>query len=743
MKILSGLFFLLTINSLSAQVSFIKEFPAFLDSIAYLNAVSWVDVDNDNDLDVCVSGSKGTFPDFICANEIFVNEGNGVFSKTGLINSQQKNAMRHGWADFDNDGDLDVYIGATWNSNGINELWVNNGGTSFTSNSTTGSTPNIPQPYEGTISWADYNNDGWADLYIVRWNDLKNRLFKNNGNGSFTEITNGQVVNDLAWSSGAFWGDYDNDRDQDLYVVNYQKGASSPGVNDLFRNNGDGSFTKITGAGTVVTDAQNSRSANWADVDNDGFLDLFVCNQFGQDILHRNLGNGTFDAKFIGPANHTSWSSNWGDYDNDGDQDLITIGFWGADSQFWQNDGKGNLTNITSSFPEIFPTTTNGSNSNGIIFVDENIDGWLDIHITQPGPESEDFFFRNLGSGCKSWLEIKLTGTISNRAAIGATIRAKTIVQGQAIWQMRQVSSQTSATGQNPIWQHFGFDNAQIIDSLIVEWPSGKNCIFTQFIPNKLVEISEECEVEILKTGQSPKGTFNEVLLCYPAEDTLLKPPSGAGGVWSSDCIGCIDTNGIFKASDLGAGAYLLFYKNGGLCGTVDTIALAIIGPPILTVSNDTSVTKGSEVNLSAKGALNIVWEPSMGLSCNFCSNPFFTADTTTTFIVTGINSIGCQSKDSIKITVLPEFVFEIPNTFTPNGDGRNDLFKPVFKGKIFSEFSLTIYNRWGQEVFSTTQPDEAWKGENAPSDVYVYILDYKLMNGAAGKKKGDITLIR
>ncbi len=732
-----------TAGSLAAQVTFKKELPAFLDSTAYLNGVSWVDVDNDNDLDVCVTGSRGNFPDFVCANSIYINQGNGMYTNTGLINSQQKNAMRHGWADIDNDGDLDIYIGATWNSNGINELWLNNGGASFTSITSSGSTPNVAQPYEGTVSWADYNNDGWADLFIVRWNDLKNRLFKNNGNGSFTEITTGQLVNDQAWTSGAFWGDFDNDRDQDLYVVNYQKGATAPGVNDLFRNNGDGSFTKVTGAGPVISDAQNSRSANWVDTDNDGLLDLFVCNQFGQDLLHRNLGNGTFDSKPLGPANHTSWSSNWGDIDNDGDQDLITIGFWGYDSQFWLNDGKGNFTDITSSFPEIFPTVTNGSNSNGVVLVDTDIDGWLDIHITQPGPDAADYFYRNQGDKCKSWLEIKLIGTASNSAAIGATIRAKSLINGQSVWQMRQVSAQTSATGQNPLWQHFGFDDAQSIDSLIVEWPSGKTCIFTQVQPNSLFEISEDCEVKILKAVPTKKGTYNTIELCFPSNDTLLNPPSGPGGIWSSDCIGCIDSNGVFKPSVTGMGTVLLLYKNGGLCGTVDTFGIGIIGPPLLTVDGDTTVLKGNQVQLSAQGAFNIYWEPSIGLSCNACTNPIFTADTTTTFIITGINSIGCQSKDSVRVIVLPELGFEIPNTFTPNDDGRNDLFKAVFKGNIFVEYSLVIYNRWGKEVFSSVQPNEGWDGENSPSDVYVYLLKFELLNGISGQKKGDVTLLR
>jgi len=113
-------------QSASAQVTF-QQIPglAFFDSQGYLNGVSWVDVDNDDDLDVCVTGSGGTFPNFTNISAIYLNNGNETFTNTGLLNSVQKNAFRHGWADYNNDGNLDLYIGATWNSNGINELWTN------------------------------------------------------------------------------------------------------------------------------------------------------------------------------------------------------------------------------------------------------------------------------------------------------------------------------------------------------------------------------------------------------------------------------------------------------------------------------------------------------------------------------------------------------------------------------------------------------------------------------------------
>ncbi len=731
-----------------SQVTF-KQIPglSFFDSQGYLNGVSWVDVDNDDDLDVCVTGSGGSFPNFTNISAIFMNNGNGTFTNTGLFNSSQKNPMRHGWADYDNDNDLDLYVGATWNNNGINQLWKNNNAINFGLTPNSGSTPNNSQPYEGTVSWADYNNDGWADLFLPRWNNLKNVLYKNNGNSTFTEITTGSIVNDLAWTSGAFWGDFDNDRDQDLFVVNYQIGASAPGNNDLYRNNGDGTFTKLTNAGQVVTIKQNGRSANWIDVNNDGFLDLFVCNQFGQDLLHVNNGDGTFTTQFIGTTNHTSWSSNWGDYDNDGDQDLVTIGFFGSDSRFWENDGHGNLSDATAKHANIFPTETNGSNSNGIVWVDYNRDGWLDLHITQPDM-SPDRFYENEKTNCRSWIEIKCLGLQSNHAAIGTTIRAKASIGGNPVWQMRQISAQTAATGTNPMLQHFGFDDAGVIDSLVIEWPSGNTCVFTQVPVNQIIDIREDCSFRVTLAAPHLPGSVRRDTFCLPlAGPVKIIPDSPAGGTWKASCGTCIDSAGFFSADSLAAGDYLLQYHQGSICtATLDTIWITLLAQPNLAVSADTTVNEGEKVLLLASGAATYQWPTNSHLSCTNCPDPIFTADTTTVFAVTGQDIYGCPATpDSVTVTVLPEPTFKMPNAFTPNGDGSNDVFGPAFKGEIFAEYHLQIFSRWGEKVYESNS--QGWNGTQngtaLPSDVYVYVFDFRLVNGSSGQEKGDVTLLR
>ncbi|MEK7255958.1 MAG: gliding motility-associated C-terminal domain-containing protein, partial [Bacteroidota bacterium] len=168
---------------------------------------------------------------------------------------------------------------------------------------------------------------------------------------------------------------------------------------------------------------------------------------------------------------------------------------------------------------------------------------------------------------------------------------------------------------------------------------------------------------------------------------------------------------------------------------------------PTIETSGDTTVFAGTAPTLHATGAESFTWEPSGKLDCPTCADPVFPADTTTTFQVTGTSEFGCESIDSLTVTVLPAPVFQSPNIFTPNSDGVNDSFNPVFQGDIFQQFRLRIFIRWGDLVFETSDPDTGWNGEQdgepAPSDVYVYVLNYRLINEMEGTESGDVTLAR
>ena len=264
---------------------------------------AWGDYDNDGDLDIVAVGTYQP-------HALFRNNGDGTFANTaaqaGIADP------RGGWgslfADYDNDGYLDLYITrGGWSGAAENTLYHNNGDGTFTDVTHTAGVSDPQSSF--CAAWADYNNDGYIDLYVadgVIGDGAANVLYHNNGDGTFTNTADVAGVADTGNSLGTTWGDYDKDGHIDLHVVNY--GQS----NVLYRNNGDGTFTDVTpttGMNLPVTDAFVTF---FLDVDNDADLDIFISNSgsfqafiAGQitgaaphdsdrQVLYRNNGDGNF-----------------------------------------------------------------------------------------------------------------------------------------------------------------------------------------------------------------------------------------------------------------------------------------------------------------------------------------------------------------------------------------------------------------------------------------------------------------
>ena len=193
--------------------------------------------------------------------------------------------------------------------------------------------------------WGDFNNDGFIDLFVVNnmTSNKNNLLYLNNGSGSFTKVTSGVIVTDGGSSYGCTCGDYDNDGDVDIFVSNYAEN------NFLYSNNGNGTFTKIT-TGAIVNDGGNSTGCSWGDYDKDSYIDLFVCNRNQNNFLYHNNGNGTFTKITSGAIvtdNSNSGGCAWGDYDNDGYIDLFVANAGPAVDFLYHNNGNGTFTKIT------------------------------------------------------------------------------------------------------------------------------------------------------------------------------------------------------------------------------------------------------------------------------------------------------------------------------------------------------------------------------------------------------------
>ena len=290
----------------------------------------------------------------------------------------------------------------------------------------------ILESMSGGVAWIDFDRDGWMDLFLVnggRWEELvqgkrtvSNALYRNNGDGTFTDVTDKAGVGNRHWGMGVAAGDYDNDGWVDLFVCNY-------GPNTLYRNNGDGTFRDVTAA-AGVGDGRWAVSASFGDYDADGLLDLYVTNtvQFDykdpdpmechyrgitvqcgplgmvgdSDILYRNSGDGTFSdvSEKAGVSEVTpsyGLGAIWSDYDNDGDLDLYVANDQMANFLF-RNQGDGTFEETGLFAGAAFSDDGTAQGSMGVDFGDYDRDGLLDIYITH---FSDDYntLFRNLGQG--------------------------------------------------------------------------------------------------------------------------------------------------------------------------------------------------------------------------------------------------------------------------------------------------------------------------------------------------------
>jgi len=364
------------------------------------NGCAWGDYDNDGDIDLFVANNGQ-------ANRLYRNDDGWFVDVTAPPLTDLGAACGCAWGDYDNDGHLDLYL---VNNDGANKLFRNLGTGSF-SDVTSG-----PLGDTGSgdgCAWGDYDNDGDIDLYVVN-NGQANKLLRNDGGGTFADVS-AAPVNDSGAGSCCAWGDYDDDGDLDLYLANYYSGA-----NKLFRNDGGGSFTDVTAS--PLGDANEGVGVAWGDYDNDEDLDLYLVNNGQDNKLFRNDGGGSFTDVTSGPLTGDGYDfgCTWGDYDNDGDLDLyITTGY--CCNQLLRNDGGGTFTDDTSG-----PLGDATGYSLGTAFGDYDGDGDLDLYVADVGIYDYSKLCRNLLGYENNWLHVNLAGNPSNAAGIGARVRVVT-----------------------------------------------------------------------------------------------------------------------------------------------------------------------------------------------------------------------------------------------------------------------------------------------------------------------------
>ena len=513
--------------------------------------------------------------------------------------------------DYDNDGWLDIFLvngtrleGFPAGQEPVSHLFKNNRDGTFTDVTLKAGVAH--SGWGQGVCVGDYDNDGFDDLFVTYFG--KNVLYHNNGDGTFTDVSEkaGVAGNGKRWNTGCAFVDYDRDGKLDLFVANYidmdlktapvpesgpclYKGVmvacGPPGLNGgkniLYHNNGDGTFTDVSEkAGILKATGTYGLGVLTADLDNDGWPDIYVANDSTASALYQNKKNGTFTdiALEAGCALSPDGKPQAGmgisaaDYDLDGNLDLVKTNFAGDTPSLYHNLGEATFEDATFAAGLGLHTQYLGW---GCGFFDFDNDGWPDILIcnghvypeveqlkTEAGYAQRKLLYRNLRNGrfedvslnagpgisepiaargcafgdfdndgdidfvvnpvndfpqlvrCDSktgnnWIKVRTIGTKSNRSGIGARLKCVTRVAGEtkAHEQIDEVRSGGGFFSQNDLRVHFGLGAAEKVELLEIRWPSGQVDTLKDVTPNQLIYIKEGAG--ILRTARFDKANLN------------------------------------------------------------------------------------------------------------------------------------------------------------------------------------------------------------------------------------------
>lgn len=380
--------------------------------------------------------------------------------------------------DYDNNGFNDLIYGS---SSGVTFVKANDTGTGYTSDRKTESY--LTQ----RTNFIDINKDGKLDAFVCDDNS-PNRFYMNNGTdmihhqGGLGDFPSGG-------NYGSIWIDYDNDGDMDLYIAKCSGGGSGPGgnIDELHRNNGNGTFTNVAAAANMANPVQTWSSA-WGDFNNDGWMDAVVginSTSNGLSKVMKNNGDGTFTDMSAGSGYDTSTGLSREyvayDFDNDGFLDVL-----GADNNIMFGNGNFQFTPNSNSY---------NLNFNNRPIGDLNNDGFLDI-------QNGNIVLLNNGNSNK-WLKVTLQGVQSNRNGIGARVE----IYGAWGKQIRDVQSGVGFRNMNTLNVHFGIGQATAITSVVVRWPSGVVDTVYNVSPNTTLNVVEGSTLGLAE-AQSSKDLF-------------------------------------------------------------------------------------------------------------------------------------------------------------------------------------------------------------------------------------------
>ncbi len=445
-----------------------------LKSTVVYRGAAWVDIDNNNKIDL-----------FVCPWNLFRNDGTGNFSVvTNPIGvGQTQNPCGVTWGDYNNDGYIDCFL-----ARNPSTLYLNDGNGNFTADA---NVFNNPQNYPGWgCSFGDFNNDGKLDLFIAHpagfiGTPYPSFFLISDTDNKLNLDTSYLFSKQLGPYTVPYWCDFDQDGDLDLFIASGPGGT--PGPDYLYKNlkmeTGKDTLVRITDL-PFATEMQDGQCYNFIDYDNDGDLDLCITNWRGAPNRFYKNNNGTYQEIPV-PFNYNSSSlgNTWGDLDNDGYLDLIITNDQYKNTEIYRNNGDGTFTLASTAVSSLIGSAC-------AVLGDYDNDGDLDLFVS--GNTAGMGLFRNEAQqNHNNWVNITCVGTFSNRSAIGAKVKLKAVINGKSMWQYREISAQNTFQGMNDLRVHFGLGNAAIIDSMIIIYPGGHTETFQNVQPNKFYRNTE------------------------------------------------------------------------------------------------------------------------------------------------------------------------------------------------------------------------------------------------------------
>lgn len=516
---------------------------------------------------------------------------NGTFTTVNYGNVSGSGQWGWAIADVDHNGHKDVVSGGSYD--GVHYLRINSIGNGTLSSLNNGSL------FTQCVNIADINNDGHNDYYSCH-DDGAPRQWLNDQTGllSYADIIDYTTnpSSDMSGNYGSVWTDFDNDGDLDLYIAKCRQGVNNSSDprrwNRLFVNNGNNQFSDQAAQYGVQVRNQ-SWTADFGDIDNDGDLDLVITNHDSNIQLFENDGTGNYTEITAGSGVEYGGfmlQSKFVDFDNDGFLDILIAG---GVEYYFKGNGDGTFDRITGLFPSnkaMHSFATGDLNNDGFVDVFAN---YGSNYITPDGNNPDRLWMNNTNDN--HWFGVRLQGTVSNRDAVGARVT----ITGPWGTQIREVRSGESYGMVTTFACLFGLGSSTTIPTMTIRWPSGLEETFTDLAVDQYITVIENTCVSPV-AAITADGPF---VVCGNGDAITLTANPGYNYSWSNDA-----TTQSIQVSQ--AGNYSVTIDDGQGCSAVTSVfvAQAPDETPTVAVGGETTFCEGSTVQLTSSAAASYLW---------------------------------------------------------------------------------------------------------------------------------------